>query len=390
MRITLVTRIFSPEPSAASQRLESLADALVERGDELTVVTAALPRRSSLPARAFRYRVSRWPVLRDRAGYVRGYLPYLTFDVPAIFRVLFSRRADVVVVEPPPTTGAAMRLACSIRRIPYVYYAADIWSLAARSTGAPKVVLRVVRALEAFALRGAARVLAVTAAVADQVRVLAPHARTTVVGHGVDERIFHADVTSAEPPLDAVYMGTASEWHGAMVFIEALRILNETGVRPRVAFVGQGSEWESLQQAVRQAGLETHVTFSGPVAPERAAARLRGARVALASLRPQIGYDFAVPTKMYSSVAVGTPVLLSAPEPLRSLVSDAGIGWGCSDSPDDVARALAEAVAEDPTPARRASIGRWAEENIAAVAVARRAADAIALARRGAPGDARP
>ncbi|HWL77197.1 glycosyltransferase family 4 protein [Microbacterium sp.] len=382
MRTILVTRIFAPEPSAASQRLQALVDELAARGD-VTVLTSAPPRALRATAEpGSAYRVRRFPVLRDRSGYVRGYVQYMSFDVPAFFRVLFARRADVLVVEPPPTTGAVVRFASAIRRMPYVYYAADIWSLASGSTGAPAFVLRAVRALERFALRGASAVIAVSDGVAEEVRRLAPSAAVTVVGHGVDERVFHAGVRADEPELDAVYVGTASEWHGAGVFVDALRRLAGRGIRPRVAFIGQGGEWEALRESVRDAGLESSVSFSGPVDADSAASRLRGARVALASVRPEIGYDFAVPTKMYSAIAVGTPVLLSAPEPLRDLVNREGLGWGCAPDADEVADALAGAVAESPSPQRRAAIAAWATAHIGAGAVARRAADVVAEGAR--------
>ena len=104
----------------------------------------------------------RFPVLRDRAGYVRGYVQYLSFDVPLFFRVLFGRRVHAIVAEPPPTTGFFVRLAAAIRRTPYIYYAADIWADGASQTGAPAWIVRVVKTIERFAMRGAKTVLSVS------------------------------------------------------------------------------------------------------------------------------------------------------------------------------------------------------------------------------------
>ena len=84
--------------------------------------------------------VRRAPVLRDKTGAVRGYVSYLSFDLPLIARLLTGARPDVVVSEPPPTTGAAVRLACALRRLPYVYYCADIVSDAAALAGVPSIV----------------------------------------------------------------------------------------------------------------------------------------------------------------------------------------------------------------------------------------------------------
>src|SRR5690554_5596093 len=153
MRVVIASRIYAPEPAAASFRLAALADALASDGALVTVLTTTVPGANYPPATEVRVR--RWPVLRDRAGYVRGYLQYLSFDVPLLFRLLFLKRPDVVVVEPPPTTGFVVRIVCALRGLPYVYYAADVWSDAA-ANAAPRVVVAFVRKLELWVLRGAA------------------------------------------------------------------------------------------------------------------------------------------------------------------------------------------------------------------------------------------
>src|SRR5690606_25314465 len=124
-RIAIVSRIYSPEPAAASFALESYARAFRDAGWDVRVITS---RYADAPAREARegINVRRARVLRDSAGYVKGYLSYLSFDVPLLFRLMFMRRVDVLLVEPPPTTGAVTRVVAILRRIPYFYNAADI------------------------------------------------------------------------------------------------------------------------------------------------------------------------------------------------------------------------------------------------------------------------
>src|SRR5690606_19745606 len=206
-------RVYAPESAAAAFRLEQLVRALAGRSD-VDVLTVRAPGAHIPPAGV---RVRRWPVLRDRPGYVRGYPPYLSFDVPLLLRLLVARRPDVVVVEPPPTTGAVVRVAAALRRVPYVWYAADVWSDATTSTGAPTVVQRAVRALESWVLRGAATSLAVSEGVAARVEELGGRAVVTV-GNGVDTAVFSPDGGTSAGPRTLVYAGTASEWQGAEVF----------------------------------------------------------------------------------------------------------------------------------------------------------------------------
>lgn len=374
-RVVIASCIFAPEPSAASLRLGALVAELEERGVDVLVLTTRPPRAlrsAAQPARGVR----RWPVLRDRSGYVRGYLPYLSFDAPLFLRVVFGRRGDVYVCEPPPTTGFFLRLATTLVRRPYVYYGADIWSDAAQATGASGLVLRAVRWMEATAMRGARDVVVVTDGVAERVGALAPGARTHVVGHGVDLELFSPDGPVADRPADIVYVGSASEWHGAELAVRAVIDVLRTAPRATAAFVGQGSSWQSMRATVADAGLSERIRFVDTVPPEQAAAWLRGARVSLATLAPGQGYDFAVPTKLYASVAVGTPVAYAGPDPVRSVVEQNGLGRGV----DYDEQALAEAIRQLLETDRGASVARlntWAQENVSSRAVARRSADVI-------------
>lgn len=135
-RIVIATRIFTPEPAAAALRLEGLARALVSEGHEVEVLTTAFQNCPRV-TRDGRLTIRRAPALRDESGVVRGYVQYLSFDIPLLLRLLASRRPDVIVNEPPPTTGVIVRLAAALRRVPYVYYAGDVLSDAAATGGLP-------------------------------------------------------------------------------------------------------------------------------------------------------------------------------------------------------------------------------------------------------------
>jgi len=304
VRVAIASRIFEPEPSAASFRLGALANAFAEAGHEVTVLTvlpAAGRTEAEAEDRRRTFHVKRFPVLRDRTGYVRGYLQYLSFDVPLFFRVLFGAKLDLLISEPPPTTGFFVRLAAGLRGIPYVYYAADIWSDASESTGAPDLVVNAVRGMERFALHGARCVLAVNDGVARRIGEIAPRARVRVVGNGVDTSVFTVD--GAESGIDgrcAIYSGTASEWQGAVIFIDAFEHLLAEHADARLVFLGQGSDWDALRRRAAQLP-DGAVSFVPTVPPEEAAAWIRGATVSLASIRPDAGYDFAFPTKVFAS-----------------------------------------------------------------------------------------
>ena len=69
--VRIVSRIFLPEAAAASFRLAGVSQALRDKGVEVEVVTTTAPPGAAANDQG---RVRRFPVLRDKEGYVRGYL----------------------------------------------------------------------------------------------------------------------------------------------------------------------------------------------------------------------------------------------------------------------------------------------------------------------------
>ncbi|NYD23398.1 glycosyltransferase [Kineococcus aurantiacus] len=372
--VRIATRTYPPDVGAAPFRLRALARALAGRGCDVEVLTTTGPPTPDDPG----VRTRRAPVLRDGDGAVRGYLPYLSFDVPLTARLLTGRRPDVVVHEPPPTTGVVTRLASRLRGIPYVSYLPDVWSQGAVAAGAPRPVLRGVELAEQLALRGAARVLAVTAGMAEEVvRGGVDPDRVRVVGNGVDVEVFRPAPDSTpevapEGAFHAVYSGTMSEWQGAGVFVRAFAELVRERPGARLTMVGGGVDVPRLRELARGV---PGVELPGTVPPERAAALLARADVALASLVPGTGYDLMSPTKIFAATACGTPVLFAGVGSGADLVRAHDLGQVVAHDPAAVAEALRRSAS--PSPSRRRELRRFAVAHGSLAAAAERAADAV-------------
>lgn len=373
MRVTIASRIYRPEPSAASFFLGAVSDALTAQGDDVTVLTTKPPRDTR--ASPTRERVRTFPVLRDRNGYVRGYLPYLSFDIPLALRLLVSRRADVVLLEPPPTTGLVVRLVCGLRRMPYVYDAADVWSDAASMATTSTLVIRVLRAMERFAMQGAAALVTISDGVVERVRALGVDRPITVTGFGADTGAFAYRDVPREQTL--VYAGSYSSWHGAEILIDALALLNASGAPFRLLFVGHG-EQAVIEARARALGVASSVEFRSPVAPSDLEPLLASATASLATLRPGTGYDYAFTSKAYSSLAVGCPVVFAGPGPtgpfLRRATSEVRAGAAVAYEPREIADALRRIAEQPPTSTERASLAEWTAREHSMHAVARRVA----------------
>lgn len=312
-------------------------------------------------------------------GAVRGYLQYASFDLPLFFRLLFAPRADVVIVEPPPTTGFVSRIACWIRRTPYVYFSADVTSAAVRGIGVSRAVVAVVTALEQFSLRGAAAILAISDQIRDEVLKLgAIERQVTVVGTGIDTDIFTPQGDKPTPGSPYfVYAGMMSEFQGAHVFVEAFETVHRVNPDVRMIMFGGGVDVDDLKS--RSSFSNGRIEFLGSVPPADVAVWMRSATASLASIRPDQGYDFAFPTKALASISCGVPVIYAGPGPLAKLIPDNELGWATPWNADAVAAAMLEALdADDLSPNWK--LVNWVESNYSLRAMSARAATAIVAA----------
>ncbi|WP_426519805.1 glycosyltransferase family 4 protein [Diaminobutyricibacter sp. McL0618] len=384
-RIVIATRLYAPEVGAASFRLRALARGLAASGATVRVVTTTPPPGSAPEPVDPGVSTARASVLRDAGGNVRGYVQYLSFDIPLFFRLLFAR-ADLVVSEPPPTTGLVVAVTSWLHRRPYVYYAADVWTDGLIALGAPKPVVAVMRRVEGFVMRRAAAVIAVSDEVAEKVRSFGVAGdRVSSIGNGVDTEVFRPDGPVADTVSPTfVYTGAMSEWQGPTVFVEAMPRILEEYPTANIQFFGQGVEEPAIRATAERLGL-TSVHVRGVIPPAETAQWIRGATAALASIRPGVGYDFAKPTKTYAAAACGTPVVFAGIGVGAQLVEENDLGWRAAFEPAAVADAMLAAVrAEEGGQSALSSAARvaWVRSNASIAATGHRAAEVVLDALR--------
>lgn len=378
MRVIVATRIYRPEPAAASLVLGAIADALTARGHEVEVYTVTPPKGLRSMPRA--ERVRGFPVLRDRQGYVRGYVQYMSFDIPLFFRLLFAQRPDAVFVEPPPTTGAVARFVCALRRIPYVYDTADIWSDAAAHATDSSLVIRVLRGIERIALQGATSLVTISQGVVDRVRALGVTTSAEITGFGADtDSFFYREQESLDPVF--LYAGTFSELHGASILIDAFAEFHKTHPEFRLAFLGNGTGQDEMLARAAIYGIEESVTFNAPVSSAELNERFSRATGSLATLLPGGRYEYAFTTKIYSSLASGCPVIFAGPGPTRDFLLGASAhvpaGTATDYDPKQIADAMSALADAPPRPDLRGEIAAWTKANHSMAAVASRVATVI-------------
>ncbi|MGV3712639.1 glycosyltransferase [Pseudolysinimonas sp.] len=385
MRVVIATRIFGPEVSAASAILRIWAEEFRDRGDEVVILTAKPPKGAVVDDPPG-IEVRRAAVKRDRQQYVRGYLSYMSFDIPLAFRLLFSKRADLYIVEPPPTTVAVVRVLSRLRRTPYVVRAADYWTEAAELVTTNPLVIGTLRRLEAWGLRGAARLFAAHEPLMQRFREVGIDAPATPIGFGADTKDFRYD---GQPPADPpvfVYAGTHSEWHGAGIFVDAMPTVLARHPDARLEFYGNGEDRDAMLSRARELGIASSVEFYAPIPPAALAPILAGATVSVASLAPVPPNDYALATKVYSSLAAGCPVIYTGRGPTVEFLNDSDhphAGVAVPYEVEAVAAAMLDAAAAPLPTAGRAALAAWSASEYSLNSIAERVVDeSHAIARR--------
>jgi colanic acid biosynthesis glycosyl transferase WcaI len=408
MNILVLCPHYAPDLAPTGTVMTAIGEELAAAGHSLHIVTA-LPWyqnhriQPGWGGRPWRTERTAWgritrvhPFPTDKSNIPARALGFAGFTgLAGVLAALSPTRPDVVLaMSPPLPIGVAGLLVARIRRVPFVFNIQDVFPDVAIDLGLltnPRVI-RLAAWLERFTYRHADAVTVLSNDLRDNVEaklakrgrrwpLLAGRQRSVVevIPNFVDARRI-----TPSPPNNAyraefgltdktvvLYAGNVGLSQSLDLVIDAARRLAE---RDDVAFVinGGGAARPALEATVAADGL-THVHFVDYQPHERLPEVLAAGDIHVVPLRRGLA-KASVPSKLYSILAAGRPVLASVDAGTEVVVTleraDAGIAVAPED-PDAFFAAL-EALLDDP--AERARLGtngrRFVENWITAAAVA--------------------
>jgi len=386
---------FEPDTAPTGVVMTRIVDELVSLGHTVHVVTSLpwyrehrieagwegrLVRTETLPWGSIT-RVHPFPG-RDKANLARRAFGFAAYSVLAGVQCLrvggwFRRSGAVIAMSPPLTLGITGWVVGRLRRCPMVFNIQDVFPDAAVETGAitdPRIIAAA-SWLERVSYRLADAVTVLSDDLRDNVVAkldasagVAGGARATkvhVIPNFVDtEAIVPAD--RATPYRDELGLGAGPVvlYAGNVGFSQSLELVTAAArALPEVTFLinGNGAARASLE--AEAAGLG-NVRFADYIAAERLSELLATGDVHVVPLRAGLG-RVSVPSKTYSIMAAGRPVVAAIDPDTAVPRILAASGGGVSVAPDDAdafVEAVRSLVADPAECARLGARGRaWVE-----------------------------
>ena len=376
LRIAVLCPHFAPDNAPTGEVITRIVTELAALGHELHVVTALPWYREhrieqGWTGKMVRREVTDWGSITrvnpfpggDKRNLLRRAMGFAGFSALAGLASLRGGRVDAVIAMSPPLTmgltGWATHL---VRRGPLVFNIQDVFPDAAVETGAitNRRIIAVASWLERVSYRRAAAVTVLSDDLRDNVAAkmnAVRRERVHVIPNFVDtEFIRPADrMTNLRREL-----GIGDEpvvlYAGNVGFSQSLEMVVDSASEfPAATFLinGDGAARASLQ--TRAAGLH-NVRFSGYQPKERLPEVLATGDIHLVPLKAGLG-RVSVPSKTYSILAAGRPVLAAVDagtEVPRMLAASGGGVVVAPDNPAEFHAALAKLLAE---PAKSAAMG---------------------------------
>ncbi|HEY7825552.1 MAG TPA: glycosyltransferase family 4 protein [Candidatus Acidoferrales bacterium] len=374
MHILLLNEYFPPDTSATSKMAAQIAEALAAR-HQVTVVAG---RPSYDTEEHYPYSFLRCDTRHGvdiecvgstdysrhgMRGRVSNYLSYLALAVP---RAMAIRPDVILAMTDPPVAGIAGAFVARRIQRPFVYNIRDLYPDMAIGGGIVSAGGGVAlwERMHRRAMRQAARVI-----------VLGDDMRERIVSKGIDPRRVEVvrDGAALSPvlppqsdpivqeirsgfPFVAVHAGNLGFYGAWETLLKAAEILRNENTG--FVFVGSGANRARLESAAAKA---TNVRFLPYQPVERVPHVMMAGDVHIVTIRRGLE-GVVVPSKIYSILAAGRPVLAVAAEnsDAARIVIESGCGMAANpDDPADVAAAIRE-LRKDP--ARLAKMGARARE----------------------------
>lgn len=387
---------FQPDNAPTGTVMTRIVQELVERGHEVHVVTSLPWYRNHEIEDGWRGRLVRrettsWGSITrvhpfpggDKSNLLRRAIGFVAYSALAGIQGLraggwFRRAECVIAMSPPLTLGLTGWMVARLRRAPLIFNIQDVFPDAAVETGAitNRSIIGAAKLVERWSYQLADAVTVLSIDLADNVRsklAQRHHSSVHVIPNFVDtEAITPGDRITAYRAELELGDGPVVLYGGNVGFSQSLDlVLAAAASMPDVTFLinGDGAARTTLEAA----GADLpNLHFAGYIEPQRLSELLATGDVHVVPLKAGLG-RVSVPSKTYSIMAAGRPVVAAIDPGTAVPVMLAESGGGVAVTPDDAPAFIAALrdMIDDSSVASQAGAGgrEWVVANASPAAV---------------------
>lgn len=337
MHILFLTDNFPPEGNAPATRTYEHAREWVKLGHKVTIITGApnFPEgkvfdgyRNSWYSKSILDGIEVRRVktyITANEGFAKRILDFMSFMFSSFFAGLFVKKPDVIVGTSPQFFTAVSAWALSaIKFKPFVFELRDIWPASITAVGAMgrSLPIRILEKIEVFLYRRANKIISVTHSFKSEL------IERGIDGSKIDVVLNGVDLSKYEPAIEkdksfseeydlngkfvVGYVGTHGLAHSLDKIVEAAELLTDLS-ELRILFAGGGAAKADVERLVKDKGLSNVVLI--PRQTKELMPQLWSlCDISLISLKDTELFKTVIPSKIFESMGMGLPMIITAPE----------------------------------------------------------------------------
>lgn len=357
MRLLLFSYWYYPEPVL---KPHDLAKELVKRGHQVTVITGFpnYPTGNIYPEYRMKIRqrqlidnvnVIRIPFFIDRSNSgLRRIISYLSYAFSALgIGTISLKKPDIIWNYQIGLPGIILG---ALYRVPVVHEIQDLWPDWSQKgkMGVQGHMYKILEAEEHFVYNNA-----------DRITTISKGFKNRIIDKGIDEKKISiisnwANDQLQSPPIpdpelaniegfanyyNIMYVGNIGTAQGLQYIINAAMLLREIK-KIKFTFIGDGVERDKLEKYAKEKRL-TNLQFLGSRPLEQIPEYLAHADIVLLPLRDDPAYNITIPSKTYTYLSAGKPIIVAAKGDVADLITEIGAGIICApDNPEELAKAI--------------------------------------------------
>ncbi len=337
MHILFLTDNFPPEGNAPATRTFEHCREWITKGNKVTVITCAPNFPEGKVFEGYKNKwlskqkiegINVWRVksyITANEGFIKRTIDFVSFMISSLFFGLFTRKVDVVIGTSPQffTVISAWALA-KLKRTPFVFELRDIWPASIETVGVIKGsrIITIFEKIELFLYHQADLIITVTNSFKTELQNRGVSAgKIKPVLNGVD--LFrHSPIKEKDESLANKYglknkfvigyVGTHGLAHGLDNVIEAARLIVKDD-NIRIILVGGGADRPRLEKILREDPLKNLVMI--PLQTKDQMPKFWSlCDISLVHLKDAPLFKTVIPSKIFESMAMGLPILISLPK----------------------------------------------------------------------------